>query len=140
MAPPVDINYIAVVVAAVLSMILGALWYSPILFGKEWMSLIGLTEADLKKAREKGMAKSYLMGFIAALVMSYVLANFIDYTQATTIVEGAKSGVWIWLGFVATVVLGTVIWEGKPMRLYVINTGFYLFALMIMGAVLAVWV
>ncbi len=50
MAPPVDINYWAVLVAAVVSMVIGALWYSPVLFGKLWMKYSGLSDKKLAEA------------------------------------------------------------------------------------------
>lgn len=139
MAPVVEINYLAVLAAAVLNMAIGALWYGPV-FGRSWMSLTGLTESDIEKAKEKGMGRLYLAGFAGALVMSYVLAHIIDFAQATTLAGGAVGGIWIWLGFIAPVLLGTVLWEGKPVRLYLLNTAYYLVALTVMGIVLAVWV
>ena len=140
MIPQVDVNYLAVFAAAVVGMALGALWYSPVLFGKTWMSLTGLSEETLTKAKEKGMAKSYLIGFIGTLIMSYVLAHITSYASATTFLEGSLAGFWIWLGFIAPVALGTVLWEGKPVKLYILNTSYYLVALVLMGAILAVWV
>ncbi len=138
--PAADINYLAVFVAAVISMAIGAAWYSPALFGVEWMTLSGIKEKDIEKAKEKGMGKSYLAGFIGALVMSVVLAHFIDFTRATTFREGLSAGFWIWLGFVAPVILGTVLWEAKPTRLYIINISYWLLSLSLMGGILAIWV
>jgi len=131
-----DVNFLAVLFAAVVNMILGMFWYSPALFGRQWMSLVGLTEADRESAKEKGMGKSYLAGFIGALLIAFVLAIFIGYAGANTIAAGIKTGILAWLGFVVPVLLGTILWEGKPVKLYFINIGFYLFSLSIMGAIL----
>jgi hypothetical protein len=139
-APPVDINYLAVLVSAVLYMIIGFSWYSKSLFGALWMELIGLTEKDLEKAKEKGMAKKFLLAFAAALIMAYTLAHFVDYTQSKTFMDGALTGFWIWLGFVATVLLSSILWENKPVKLYLINASYYLVSLGLMGGILAIWV
>lgn len=138
--PSVGINYLAVLVAGVLSMALGAFWYSPAAFGKLWMTLSGLTEASMEQAKKKGMTKLYTIAFIGSLVMSYVLAHFVDYAEATTVSEGLQTGFWVWLGFMATKTLGTVLWENKPVKLYILNTTYDLVSALIAGSILAVWV
>lgn len=138
MAQPVDINYLAVLAAAIAAYFIGFLWYS-VLFGKVWMKLSNMTEKQIRKAKEKGMAKNYAIGFLSTLLMSYILAHFVDYTQASTVLEGMQTGFWIWLGFVATIMLGQILWEGKPLKLYLINVSHYLVALAAMGAILAAW-
>ena len=137
MATAVEINYLAVLVAAIASMALGFLWYGP-LFGNQWKKLMGFTDKSMKAMKLTPM-QAMAGGFISTLVMSYILAHFIDYIQANTIADGAVAGIWIWLGFIATVQLGSVLWEGKPVKLYVINTLHYLAALVVMGGILAVW-
>ena len=136
MAPSVDINYLAVVGAAVASMIIGFLWYGP-LFGNQWKKLMNFTDKSMKKMTP---VQAMIGGFISTLIMSYILAHFIDYTQAATFMDGAVAGIWLWLGFIATVQIGSVLWEGKPLKLYAINTLHYLVTLVIMGGILAVWV
>ena len=131
------INYLAVLVAAVASMVLGSLWYSPLMFGKLWMQLSGI---NMKEAPPKSkMMKLYGALFVSTLVMVYVLAHMVDYAQATTAMEGAQAGFWIWLGFVATVSLGSVLWENKPVKLYLLNNAFQLVSMMLMGVILEVW-
>ncbi|MBI3026774.1 DUF1761 domain-containing protein, partial [Candidatus Woesearchaeota archaeon] len=49
-------------------------------------------------------------------------------------------GFWVWIGFLATTQIGMVLWEGKPIKLYIINTLHYLVVLAVMSAILAVWV
>lgn len=134
--PNVELNYGAVLVAAVINMILGAFWYSPILFAKPWMKLIGKKEEDLKKGN---MPLLYGSSFASYLIMSYVLAHVIYYSQATTFLEGMVTGFWMWLGFVVTTSGVNSLFEGKHMQLTAINLGYPLVGLMLMGAVLAVW-
>jgi hypothetical protein len=115
-------------------------WYSKALFGEVWMGLIGFSDADIEKAKEAGMAKTMVVAFIASLVMGYVLANVVDFIQAKTALDGALTGFMIWLGFVATVLLNTVLWEKRPVKLYLINSFQILVSLVVMGAILTVWV
>ncbi len=136
--PIVQINYWAVLLAAILAQVIGALWYSPLLFGKMWQKLMDFYPKEIEVMKKKA-TRGYVLSFIAALVMAYVLAHFVDYAGATTFIGGFQAGFWAWLGFVATVALGGWLWEGKPFQLYLINAGHYLITLLVMGVVLAVW-
>lgn len=137
--PTFEINYLAVLVSAAAGFVIGALWYS-VLFGKVWMKLSGMDKKKIEKGKKKGMAKSYVAGFATLLVMAFVLAHFVDMAEATTVLGGAQAGFWAWLGFVATIMLNKVIWEGKPVKLYVLDAAHYLVVLLAMGSILAVWV
>ena len=138
MLPQASINYLAVLAAAVVSIILGFLWYGP-LFGKQWMQLMGITNKQMKEGSKKGMAKTYTIMIVSTLLTSYILAHFVDYMQASSMIDGIMLGFWIWLGFIATVQIGSVLWEQKPVKLYFINTLHTLVNLAVMGAILAAW-
>lgn len=137
--PNVTVSFLPVLIAAVASMAVGMVWYSPAVFGRSWMKLSGLTPTKLNKAKKEGMGKSYLAAFIGALVTSYVLALFAKYTTASTLVDALQLGFWIWLGFVAPIMLGIVLWEGKSARLYFINIFHYLVSLVVMSLILVSW-
>lgn len=134
-----NINYLAVLVAAVISMGMGAAWYSKALFGKQWMKLSGISQKDIDKQKGDGMAKSYAIAFLGSLVTAFVLAIFIEIVGAITVVGGIKVGFLVWLGFVATTTLGSILWENKPQELYALNNGYNLLSLATMGAILAAW-
>jgi len=138
----VPVNYAAVFGTAVLSMILGYLWYGP-LFGKAWMKEMGLTKEKMESDK-KDMGKSYGLMFVGSLIMAYVLAHALVFTSTYMQVSGSSAGVsvgfWNWLGFVAPVTFGSVLWEKKSMKLWALNNGYYLVTLMAMGVVLASYV
>ncbi|MBI4151857.1 DUF1761 domain-containing protein [Candidatus Woesearchaeota archaeon] len=129
-------NYWAILVAALLQYGLGALWYSPLLFGKQWMRLMKINPAE-RASKKKEAARGYALMLVTALVMSFVLARFV--TGASTWIEGALTGLWVWLGFIATVTLGGFLWEGKPFSLYLLNAGYWLVTLLLTGSLLAAW-
>ena len=133
------VNLLAVLIAALASIVLGAIWYSMPVFGKAWLKSIGKTKKDLKKMK-KTAGRAYGVMIITALVMASVLAYVVAFTQASTLVEGASIGFWMWLGFIATTMIGAVTWEGKPFKWYLIGAGYQLISLAVMGAILAVWV
>jgi surface polysaccharide O-acyltransferase-like enzyme len=132
------VNYLAVLVAAILNMIIGALWYSPGLFGKSWMQLAGIKPEDAQK-RAGGMQRAYGLMFVASLLIAYALARVLWYAKAGSAGGGAMIGLLAWVGFVATTHGANYLFEGKPFRLYGINTGYSLVSFIVMGALLGIW-
>ncbi len=136
----ITINYLAVLVAAIGSMILGAIWYGP-LFGKMWSNLMGWGAMSPEQMAEmkKKAGKGYFWMFIGSMVTAYVMAHIIFAFKAADLSGGLQAGFWIWLGFVGPITMGSILWEGKPVKLWVLNNGFQLLNLMWMGALLALW-
>ena len=133
------VNWLSVVGTALAGFLLGWIWYGP-LFGKQWMKLMKISKKDMQKAKKKSMVTPMVGGFLATVVMAYVLDTFVRLVAATTFVEGAILGFWLWLGFVATVLLGKVLWGNKSFSLSLIDSLHYLAVLGLMGGLLAVWI
>ena len=135
------VNLWAVLVAAVSTMVVGFLWYSPMLFAKPWTVLMGYDPNDKAKMDEmrKSAGKSYAISFIASLVSALVLGKIIDVTSVQSPLYGMKIGFAVWLGFVTTVQLTAKLFGNQPTKLYLINTGYQLVCYLVMGAILAVW-
>jgi hypothetical protein len=135
--PEVSINLLAVLIAAVINMVLGALWYSPVLFAKPWLAALGKTEEEVK---QKSPGPIYAINTIGNLVLAYVLAHIIDYAHATTVVQGAQTGFWIWIGFLVPTLLTVYMFEMRNIKLYFIFITYQLIALVLEGIILAIWV
>lgn len=135
------IRPLAVLVAAISSMVLGFLWYSPILFARPWTRLMGFDPDDKAKLAEmqKGAGRMYGLAFVCSLLSAIVLAKVIDVTSVNTIPYGMKIGCAVWLGFVTTVQLTGTLFGKQPIKLYLINTGYQLVCYVVMGGILAVW-
>lgn len=136
-----EVNYLAILTCGIASMILGSVWYGP-LFGKPWMTMSGIKKPDvITTAIKKSMARSYFLMFIGSLLMAFILSNILAYNVPASagIVAGLAAGFCNWLGFVAPVTLGTVLWESKPWKLWFINAGYYLLQLMVFGVILVLW-
>ncbi len=137
----VQVNYVAVLIAAVASMAVGFAWYSKALFGKQWMKLKGYTAESLKKA-QKEMGKLYGLSFVLALITAYVLFHIMTFSKHyygySNLVTGLSSAFWVWVGFVMPVQLTDQIFGDKNWKLFYINTGYQLASLLLMGVVLAV--
>lgn len=139
----VPVNYWAIIASAVFMMVLGAIWYGP-LFGRQWAALMGLKmpeRPDENMKRE--MMKSYSIMGVGALLMSFVFSHLLVFAQAylgtSGVSAGLQAGFWNWLGFIAPLTLGPVLWEGKPWKLWFINAGYYLVGLLAIGVILAMW-
>jgi len=134
------VSLVPVFLAALSTMVLGFLWYSPLLFARPWMLLMGYDPEDktnLEKMRKEA-GKSYAISFLASLVSAFVLGKIIAVTTVNSIAYGMKVGFGIWLGFVATVQLTDMLFSRRPVKLYLINTGYQLVCYLAMGAILAV--
>lgn len=138
----VPINLSAVLAAAMAKIFVESIWHGP-LFGKVWMEWSGLTPDKIAAVKAKGMGKAHLIALVSAVVMSYVLAHSLVFAAAYFKMAGVLAGVMCgflnWLGFIAPVTLGTVLWEGKPWKLWLLLNSNYLVSLPIMGVILALW-
>lgn len=134
------IKYPAVIVAALVHYLLGGLWYSPLLFANKFIQIIGWTPQQIAEMQAQGPpVKELVIALVTSLVLVYILAHVVQYTKAKNWRGGLETGFWLWLGFVATTQLATVIFEKRPLGLYLINIGYQLVGCMLAGVILAVW-
>ena len=131
----VDLNWLAIVVAAAIPMILGAAWYSPLLFARPWMREVGKTPEEI----QAGSRMPYLVAALASLVMSYALARVIRWAEADDLVAGVVVALLAWTGFVATTFAVNYAFGSRSRTLWGIDTGYYLVSLLLMGALHGAW-
>ncbi len=131
-----NVNIVAVLVATVAAMITGALWYSPVLFAKPWLKLVGKSESDMKADAAR---TGYMIAAVSSLVLAYVLAVFYNMTNVLTIQDAIKMGFWLWLGLVATTSGVNAVFSGRPRNLYLIEIGHHLVVILIMSVILTLW-
>ncbi|MEK6904437.1 MAG: DUF1761 domain-containing protein [Nanoarchaeota archaeon] len=132
----VEVNLLRVLIAAVAANIIGFIWYSPKVFGTMWIKLSEITPAKIAASKRKGMGKIYATGFVSTVIIAYVLGLFMSLTDSKTIVGALLIGLLVWLGFIATTMLGMVLWESKPVKLYLINVLHYLVSILVMAVIL----
>lgn len=135
----VNINYMAVFIAGVVSQVVGYLWYSPWFLGKPWMRYMGYNSEALKKM-QKQMGPLYGISFLGSLATALVLAHVMALSSNAYALNrqllGLSSGFWMWFGFIAPVQMTEVIFGGKKWQLFVLNTGYQLVAILAMGLVI----
>ena len=132
-----QVNYLAVLVASVASFIFGWAWYSPILFGNLWMKLNNISKRDMKKPSSGGMAKMMIVAFITTLITACVLSSVLNAFAVTSLTSAIYTSFLIWLGFLAcTTLIGSVLWDNKPLSLFFLNGMYWLVNLELIGIIL----
>jgi hypothetical protein len=139
-----QVNYLAVIVAAIVIFVLGGLWYSPVLFAKRWIALQGRTEEQMRAdAASANMPVMYLMAFITSLIIAWamaVLANAFPPTPgANGVMRGVTLGLFCWFGFVLPTTFATSLFSMKPRQLWLIDAGYNLVSFVIAGAIILGW-
>jgi hypothetical protein len=112
---------------------LAVIWYSPVVFRKPWLKSLG----ERAPTKEWVMILGMILSFFGSLAVSFVLRHVVWWTGPAGLKHGAIVGLVAWSGFVAAPLAGQYILEGRPIKLYFINTGYWLIALVLSGAFLA---
>jgi hypothetical protein len=135
------VNLWAVLVSALATMVVGFVWYSPMLFAKPWTILMGYDPNDKAKLAEmqKNAGPSYAMSLVASILSAIVLGKILEVADVRTAIYGLEIGLAIWLGIVTTVQFTGALFSKQPFRLYLINTGYQAVCYVAMGAILGGW-
>ncbi|MEK7588577.1 MAG: DUF1761 domain-containing protein [Patescibacteria group bacterium] len=139
----VDVNYVAIVVCAVLSMVIGSVWYGP-MFGKKWMEITGADKYDLAKRKEmqKKAMPLYGIQFVLSLIQAYIFAQYIVIGSLIDI-SGVLNGFLVWLAFIMPTVAGSSMWNNNSNKIkwaqFGIQAGYQLVLLLVFGAILFAW-
>jgi Protein of unknown function (DUF1761) len=128
-------NNLSLIVAALILWFLGALWYSPVLFAKPWIAIIGRKSGE----KPKGLAVGMIGSLIGDLILAFVLAHVVGWSGAASFASGALVGFVVWLGFVVGPLYPQSVYEGRPFTYFAINAGYWLIGLVGVAGMLAVW-
>lgn len=129
-----DINWLAVVAAAIATFLLGGLWYSPALLARIWQREAGLSDDTLKAANP---AVTFGGSFVLSLIAAAVFAMFLGPDPGLGFAVGA--GVAAGLGWVATSFGINYLFERKSLPLFLINGGFHTLQFTLFGLILGLW-
>lgn len=144
--PEIHINFAAVAIAVIANFVFGFLWYTP-LFGKAWAKEMGfdMTVKPPASAMFRGMGIMIIGNFLLAWVLAHDLTvwnpefwgkePFVD-SKATF---AAMASLFLWLGFFVPVDLNAVAWEQRSWKLFLINTSYHFFSLLLVSMILMYW-
>lgn len=131
-----QINYPTVLTAAVVYFLLGAVWYSPVVFGKVWMREMNFTDKDCRK---ENMGAALIGSLLCAVLSAVILQFLITAVCADDALLGANVGLIMGVGFVAPCIMTNCFYENKSVRLFMITAGCHVTGLAMMGAILGAW-
>ena len=134
----VHMNYWAVLAAAVAVLVLGWLWYSPLLFFKPWMRLRGM-DPVAAMAGAKMPAGKLLIELVRCLVLAYVIARFTALLGVSSWMGAVHLGLFLWIGFPVILLAGSVLWENVPWKVAAIHAGDWLVKLLVIPIVVSLW-
>ena len=128
-------TWLPLLAAGVANIIIGFIWYHPNVFGGTWMRFLNFTP-EMTERGKKRMLVRVSLAFLASVVAAYVM-RFIGVALGVYDWVGAITlGFSCWVGFTAPAMLGTVLWEQKPLRYYFITCGYWLVAFIVMALIL----
>jgi hypothetical protein len=133
-----SLNLIPILVVAGLGFLIGAVWYSPLLFVKAWLEEMKITP-EMTKDRSKGMAKAMIPAFLLTVLSTVTLATLLALCRVASPLKGAEFGLLVGMGLVAAREGTNAGFEKRTLRHYVIVAGHDVVLLVVQGAILAVW-
>jgi hypothetical protein len=123
-----------VIVALVAAAFISGIWYSPMLFGRQWMAL---RSQALHVAPDAYIAPwKPLVEVIREIVVAYVLTRLVSRLQITRLTSALNLGFWVWMGFPVTMLVGASLWDNKPWALSLIHGGDWLTKMIVMSVVI----
>jgi hypothetical protein len=126
-----NVNLIAVLLCGVSSLVLGGIWYSPMLFAKPWQRLSGVTD---EQAKGGNMALIFGTTFVLSLIAAYVFGMFLGQTMplAGAVGAGFAAGL-CWVGASFGI---SYLFEHRPLGLWLINSGYHTLQFTLFGLIL----
>lgn len=127
-----SISWVAVAVAAISAFVVGALWYGP-LFGNAWKNEINVSEEELK-------GRNMTMVFGSAFVLEFIIAvNLAFFLSDLSVREGMLYGFLTGFGWIAMAMGLTYLFSGKSLKLWFIDSFYFVVSLTLMGLILTAW-
>ena len=136
-----SINWLAVIVCVVISMISGSIWYNPKTFFPAWWKGIGKSDSDAPGMQNMGVTwgLTVLASFVQAVAMSFMVTAMGSLSGGVTLTSGALAGFMLWLGFIAPTYLVNKLFAGHGLKVWGIEVGNHLVNFVLFGAILGAW-
>lgn len=132
----VEVNYVAVLLATLSTMVVGSVWYTPKVFGNTWMKLAGLKQKDLEKNGIKPIVITVFVSLITAYVLAHVAFLSNQFFKHSFLQDSLTTAFWLWLGFTAARIITHDAFEGRPKKLTLLTISHELITFMVMGLII----
>jgi hypothetical protein len=128
----IRINYFALVVAVVAAFVASSLWYSPLLFGRQFLELSGVAPSGPNAGKIAGE-------LVRTGILAYVLGRVLMLCRAADWKAAVRLGLWLWIGFPVVLLSGSVMWQNVPWALAAIHAGDWLLKILLITVIAGVW-
>lgn len=132
----VQVNWLAVVLATVSTMIVGSIWYAPKVFGNKWLRLIGKDPKDMQGSATGPIITTFVVSFISAYVLAHVAYLSNSFFHHSFLYDAVMTGFWLWLGFVAARLITHDAFEMRPKALTVLNVTHEFITITVMAVII----
>jgi hypothetical protein len=132
-----NLDFLPMLIAAVVGYAIGAIWYSPLLFGKAWRAEVRLTDEEWKS--QGGVAKKMLGTFICVLLASVMLDVLVSDYRSVTVQSGCKFGFFVGAFLVGALHLPNTLYENRSCKYFLITSGYTLVLCVVECGILAIW-
>jgi cation transport ATPase len=132
----VQVNYLAVLLAGVSTMVVGSIWYAKPVFGETWRKLVGLDEKKMSENAVKALSLTFLASLVSAYVLAHVTYLSNSFFGNSFLQDALSTAFWLWLGFTAARILTHDLFENRPTKLTIMSLGNELVTIMVMGLVI----
>ena len=127
------VNFVALAVVTVAVFVASSIWYSPLLFGRQFLELSGAT-ASAHPSPVKG-----LFELLRTVVLAFVIAQLVFRLNIADWKQAVGLGLWLWVGFPVILLTGSILWQNVPWQLAAIHSGDWLFKMILIPVGIAAW-
>jgi len=127
------VNFIALAVLTLIAFVASSVWYSPLLFGRQFLELSGATASP-----QPSPAKA-LLELLRTFVLGYVIARLMIRLNVMSLKDALEFGFWLWVGFPVILLTGSILWQNVPWQLAAIHSGDWLIKLLLIPVGLELW-
>ncbi len=133
------INWLAVLVCVIVSMISGSLWYNPKTFFPMWWKVVGAGRTPGMQNMTMTWMLTVLASVVEAVAMAFMVNAMGNLMGGPSAAVGASIGFMLWLGFIAPTYLVNKLFAGHGLKIWAIETGNHLINFLLFGAILGAW-
>ena len=131
-----EINWLAVVLATISSMIVGAVWYAKPVFGRTWMRLSGISEEDTQRGAALALIITFVVSFFTAAVLAGSAAIAQHFYEGNFFLNAVLTSIILWIGFTASRMLTHDLFDRRPSSLTTLNLAHELVTIVVMGLII----
>ncbi len=127
------VSFVALGVVTLVVFVASSIWYSPLLFGRQFLELSGSTASA-----HPGPVRP-VFEFLRTFVLAFVIAHLVRRLHVADWKEAVGLGLWLWIGFPVILLTGSILWQNIPWQLAAIHSGDWLIKLILIPVGIAVW-